>query len=502
MPLYTPLRAQSPNYDPAPNALVVCAGTVSCKNVSSMGAGFYVFKSIFTDKKWHAKLNQLLTNYRDGQSMPAYVPAHKDGAAKGNLLGGIATVPIYNGSDLHPEDGKDQEAQYKEAVTQAILDAQANHRPLYIQPLGTGVYGWPVDEAARLFMAAIQEQDPEGKLEITIPIYSTSSKSNDMKFKQKLETLYGQVYGLDKINPAPQPSKPVSVAPTSGVVSLQDYIDSETNPYLQEAAGNIMFAHDNTSSIKVLTEKVDLATLPPGYYMRFIPIKGSFHLYGIEINSRGDILIQENINRSALARHADSLYADDIRRLDKSGQVVFRTATQAGGGLELHADLARQYCETGSVGKDYYNRQLSGKPSRNQKPTTTKTVSHEVRSTESQAVSKDAERINSLLDKLKLNPNKNEHLQYWQSKVSFVGGTKYKNHTVPHTIQKLMSALESHQTMQYQDVVDTINRIRHQTSNSVSSKLGLSGFFRSTEVSLLRDIDNIEECTIGASFKL
>ncbi|MCC5014343.1 MULTISPECIES: hypothetical protein [unclassified Legionella] len=90
MPIQTPINAK-----PKKNSLIVCAGTVTCHTVSSMGAGFTVFKAYF-DKNlhhenrpggWVAALQLQLDNFhQQKQEMPAYSRL----ARQDDYLGGVA----------------------------------------------------------------------------------------------------------------------------------------------------------------------------------------------------------------------------------------------------------------------------------------------------------------------------------------------------------------------------------------------------------------------------
>ncbi|MFI4918815.1 MAG: hypothetical protein ACHP65_04600 [Legionellales bacterium] len=194
MPFYTPTKAQ-----PKQNSLIVCAGTVTCAQVSGMGSGFVVFKNQFRSNVscndhaggWNNELQILLDQYHaQAASMPPYVRiAEQDG-----YIGGVATVPYFSGNkglsfDEYLNMGAREEAfrsQYKLAVKQAILDAKELGRPLFLQPLGIGVYGWKPEAAAKLFAEAIMEADPKDEVDLTIPIFDPAPNSNDARFKTAL----------------------------------------------------------------------------------------------------------------------------------------------------------------------------------------------------------------------------------------------------------------------------------------------------------------------------
>ncbi len=147
------------------------------------------------------------------------------------------------------------------------------------------------------------------------------------------------------------------------VLSLQDYMAKHSNDLvLSNAAGAIFFSVDGlpyASNIKVLDEETDLSILNPGYYLRFQNRgHGAFHLYGIEVIEQGNLVIHENIPRHQLSTHSDKLFLPQLVELNIEGRVLFRIATQSGGGADLHEDLAKQYATVGSVGV-YLNSNLA-----------------------------------------------------------------------------------------------------------------------------------------------
>ena len=183
MPLHTPIKGK-----PSGNQLVVCAGTVTCQSVSSMYSGFIVFKQQFkSDTTWTSVLQQALDGYhKNGKTLAPYMHIAK----ADKLVGGVATVPVFNGKDLNPSKKTTQQEQYKNAIRGAIEDALGLGRPLFIQPLGIGVYGWDPVIAAGLFADVITELDPRGDLDITIPIFDNSPLSKDSLFKAEIERRY------------------------------------------------------------------------------------------------------------------------------------------------------------------------------------------------------------------------------------------------------------------------------------------------------------------------
>lgn len=187
---------------PLDNALIVCAGTVTCKSVAEMGSGFNFFKKYFGGSKqssssghytWEDDLNQKLTNYHShGQTMPLYCRIAKQDHDQGTYFGGVATVAC-NPKDqqqINPSHIKmkfaDLKQQYKEAVRLAIQDALDMKRPLYMQPLGIGVYGWDPQLGAHLFAEVLAEFD-KTNLHIQIPIYNQAPHSPDQQFAQQLQ---------------------------------------------------------------------------------------------------------------------------------------------------------------------------------------------------------------------------------------------------------------------------------------------------------------------------
>ncbi len=185
------------------NSLLVCAGTVTAFNVDQMGSGFNVFKRFFSsDTKWQKALQSHLDNYfKSNQDMPVYISA---GVADGRV-GGIATVPVKNGNK--PLRHEDKETQYKQAVRSAIQDAIQKKRPLYIQPLGIGVYGWPPKEAAQLF-ADVVEEFKEQDLQITIPIFDQKTNSNDKIFENEFARLMHEKKLSVDVSAPPSAPKP------------------------------------------------------------------------------------------------------------------------------------------------------------------------------------------------------------------------------------------------------------------------------------------------------
>ncbi|KTC84621.1 MULTISPECIES: hypothetical protein [Legionella] len=189
--------ATTTRIEPKENSLIVCAGTVTCSSVSAMGSGFMVFKRFFNKNihqnnisgGWQEALQHILDSYHGGQEeMPAYVRI----AQQDSYLGGVATVPFIAGGtgltfekiSTPAEKEKRFKEQYKRAVEEAVIDAKKLRRPLFLQPLGIGVYGWDAKEAAEIVVEAVCEADPNDEVELTIPIFNPSPGSANELFKE------------------------------------------------------------------------------------------------------------------------------------------------------------------------------------------------------------------------------------------------------------------------------------------------------------------------------
>lgn len=146
------------------------------------------------------------------------------------------------------------------------------------------------------------------------------------------------------------------------IKTLQEYLqDHSDNLILGTAALTIQLRTENTPyahSIHVIDDLVDLSTLETGYYLRFLDRgHGLFHLYGVEVLSKGNIIVHENIPRSQLHNHSDDLFKEQLITLDQEKRIFYRIAKTSGGGADLHEDLVVQYATHGHVG-DYINSQL------------------------------------------------------------------------------------------------------------------------------------------------
>jgi hypothetical protein len=101
--------------------------------------------------------------------------------------------------------------------------------------------------------------------------------------------------------------------------------------------------------------------------------------------------------------------------------------------------------------------------------------------------SNDLKNIHKLINKLNLNFYDHKQMFFWQSKVTS-GGTFYKGYTLPHSIAKVLREIDkaNNPNVSYTDFKTMIETSLKQGSGSLSSQLGLAGFFRSTHVSELR----------------
>lgn len=138
-----------------------------------------------------------------------------------------------------------------------------------------------------------------------------------------------------------------AVQPPS-VLPISDYLETTgVSPLLKEAAANFKLdAGHLADSIFVITDPGDLKNLPPGYYLRLIELKDKgFHLYGVEVRAKGDVIIHENIRMSHFIQHADLAFKEQLEALNEEGRVVFH-ATKREGGVFTHAKLAQEYLES------------------------------------------------------------------------------------------------------------------------------------------------------------
>jgi hypothetical protein len=138
------------------------------------------------------------------------------------------------------------------------------------------------------------------------------------------------------------------------VLSLEEYYSQASSMILSGAAFEVCssLSGEHKTSVKVLNGPVDIYTLAPGYYMRFIDLgEGRFHLYGFEVHSPSDIWVHENIPEIKFKGHQDGLYYSQLQALYSAGRVKFHKAASIGGGLELHGSLAKQYAKQGWIEK-------------------------------------------------------------------------------------------------------------------------------------------------------
>ncbi|WED43030.1 hypothetical protein [Legionella cardiaca] len=261
------VKTQPANLTPQDNSLIVCAGSVTCDNVSNMGSGFNVFKKYFNknkhesgDKGWQEAYNELLKKYYSvTDNMPAYIRiAQQDG-----YIGGIATVPVYTSfrglTFKEKFSEEDLHAQYQQAIKGAVNDAKSLKRPLYLQPLGIGVYGWNPELAAELFAKAIIASDPNDEVEIIIPIYDQTANSNDKRFERALKKELAKQRELDLSEldvGTPKASLPereneeslsaeTLSAPTTEAIPLLDPRQSKLNTIVNTLIKNIEEAQGN-----------------------------------------------------------------------------------------------------------------------------------------------------------------------------------------------------------------------------------------------------------------
>ncbi|MCA0403490.1 MAG: hypothetical protein LCH30_06770 [Proteobacteria bacterium] len=188
------LDSENGSYAFEANALVVCAGTVTFQNVSGMGSGFSLFKSLFDYKSspaWVNKLQKYIDKDYQKESKldyPYVTLVENDSTA---LSGGVATVPVYQ-----KLKEKIQKEDYIIAIQRAIEEAIRLKKILYIQPLGIGVYGWPAETAAQLtfdtYQKAIQNCSEEEIPEVQFLIYNQAGA--DLAFKIKLHELISKEF--------------------------------------------------------------------------------------------------------------------------------------------------------------------------------------------------------------------------------------------------------------------------------------------------------------------
>ena len=241
MAVLTPTRST-----PKKNALVVCAGTVTENTVDKMGSGFNLFKDTFGRyAPWTVTLQGYLDNHFNyGQLMPAYITLNNATRPQDNLLGGIATVPVFSDSaEMQQLCG--MKMQYENAVRGAVQAAKALGRPLYIQPLGIGAYGWDPVLAAGLFATVIQEEAPSSELDITINIHDTSEGSSDLRFRA---AFHDKMLELAKANkPAPvletdEPIKPSDEKKNVAIDLAMQYPSQSQKAVLGLVVGAVMGA--------------------------------------------------------------------------------------------------------------------------------------------------------------------------------------------------------------------------------------------------------------------
>lgn len=104
--------------------------------------------------------------------------------------------------------------------------------------------------------------------------------------------------------------------------------------------------------VQVITGEGDLTALSPGYYMRFVVFHNErgeeqFHLYGVEALGDGKVIVHENIPALQFYDHKDKEFKEQLNNLHRGnpGTIAFHQAEAKGGGIELHAALAKAYYE-------------------------------------------------------------------------------------------------------------------------------------------------------------
>lgn len=220
-----PIKFTSSDLQDIPaNALFVAAGTVNIDNVSEMGAGFKQFKRLFRDatdsegnKPWQEKMQDTLDTHIANKTMPPYIPMAK----KDRLSGGVASVPRYDKT-------KNQDEAYKAAIKGAMDAAIQLHKPLILQPLGIGQYGWPSDLAARLTAEVIKSDPKYKQLDINIPIHFDLSNTAAALLQNQRNHAYATTLSTLLDMPAPLPLAPTTERPPTSSSTTERAQQSET----------------------------------------------------------------------------------------------------------------------------------------------------------------------------------------------------------------------------------------------------------------------------------
>ncbi len=219
-------------HKPKKDDYIVCAGTVTENSVDGMSSGFDVFKTEFgfyddPQPPWVDAVNQKIAAYnKKSSSMPAFQEVNYNSKS-----GGIATVPaLHNDGSVknHCNTRKTADEQYKDAIRDAIAGARAASQPLYIQPLGIGVYNWPADKAALLFAEVIEEDQKKfgvsSPLDIKIPIYltnnTTTDKNNQLFYQTLTQKLQDKSVTVSNPFSDAAPPAPALTAPSSSSPAL------------------------------------------------------------------------------------------------------------------------------------------------------------------------------------------------------------------------------------------------------------------------------------------
>jgi uncharacterized protein (DUF1810 family) len=148
-----------------------------------------------------------------------------------------------------------------------------------------------------------------------------------------------------------------------GIVSLEEYMnDTSQSLNLRTLAQGIYLKVNDSlyaKNIKVIDspDGVDFLKLKRGYYLRFIDRgKAGFHIYGVEVLKKGNVIVHENMRKNQMSAHEDSGFLIQLLKLQLLDRIYFRLANK-GQGILLHEDLAVQYAKTESVG-NYVNKKF------------------------------------------------------------------------------------------------------------------------------------------------
>ena len=96
----------------------------------------------------------------------------------------------------------------------------------------------------------------------------------------------------------------------------------------------------------------------------------------------------------------------------------------------------------------------------------------------------------SIIQRLKIDMDNPEHLQFWQQQVQF-GGQQIAGHRVPHTVYNLMRLIEPLKNQGEAVLTKAIKQQLQQPSDSWASFFHLSCMFRSTLLQSLIDCEDL-----------